>query len=345
MMRRRFALLLCSAALFANCTAARAFQIEIDPTPALAANGDALSAFQRAADLWAVHFSDPITIRINADLAALAPNIIGSTASVFLQGGFDEIRDQWVADSVGQTDKSILLSLPTSATFSASLPTGRSLSGDMMATKANLKAMGFTGLDDSFGASDATITFNSAFAFDYNNRDGVGAGLMDFETVACHEIGHVLGFISAVDDIDQTTAADYPMISPAPLDLFRFRAGTAPAGAAQFAIATRDLTPGVEAVTGDGASQWAMSTGAANGDGNQASHWKADELTGNYIGVMDPTLDYGQIETPTAADLRAMSLLGYDTAGAQAIPEPGAAALLLSLAAGLCVLARRRRRR
>lgn len=336
---------LLSAALFAaSSLAASALSIEINAAPGLAENAAALAAFQRAADLWAVHFSDPITIHIDANLATLAPNTIGSTSSVFLFGGFNEIRDQLVADAAGQADKSILLSLPRFSQFSATLPAGRSVDDSMEATKANLKAMGFTGLDEAFGVSDATITFNSSFAFDYDNRNGVGAGLMDFETVACHEIGHALGFISAVDDIDSSTSAGYPMITLAPLDLFRFRAGAAP-DTAHFQLAARDLSPGANDVLGDGVAQWAMSTGYVNGDGFQASHWKADDLTGNYIGVMDPTLNYGDIETPTNADLRALSLIGYDTVPPSAqIPEAGAG-WLLGLGAGVCMLTAWRRRR
>ena len=53
----------------------------------------------------------------------------------------------------------------------------------MIGTKANLKALGFQGLDAAFGVSDATMQFNSNFTFDYDNSDGVGAGLVDFETV------------------------------------------------------------------------------------------------------------------------------------------------------------------
>ena len=43
--------------------------------------------------------------------------------------------------------------------FSATSAPGMTLSGDMLATKANLKGMGFTDLDDAFGTSDGTIKF------------------------------------------------------------------------------------------------------------------------------------------------------------------------------------------
>jgi len=46
------------------------------------------------------------------------------------------------------------------------------------------------------------MTFNSEFNFDYDSSDGITAGYYDFETVALHEIGHVLGFVSVVDAID-----------------------------------------------------------------------------------------------------------------------------------------------
>jgi hypothetical protein len=47
-------------------------------------------------------------------------------------------------------------------------------------------------------------------------------------------------------------------------------------------------------------------------DGRQSSHWKADELTGTLIGVMDPTLSSGFIETVSSADFRALDLIGWD---------------------------------
>ena len=143
------------------------FDIVIVPTAALAANAGAMAAFNRAAAKWEAIFSDPITVTINADLMNLgSPSIIGSTSSVLLRGSFDTIRDELGIDSALDANDGINAFLPTSAQFSATVPSGFTLDGNLLATKANLKAMGFLGLDGLFGASDASILFNSGFAFD-----------------------------------------------------------------------------------------------------------------------------------------------------------------------------------
>jgi hypothetical protein len=142
-------------------------------------------------------------VNINADLALLGDsNIIDQASSLILVGGYDLIRNAIVADAAAETDDGVVSFLPTAAQFGAFLPTDFGLSGSLGASKANLKALGFTNLDADFGTTDATITFNNAFAFDFDNSDGVGAGLLDFATVAAHEIGHALGFLSVVDRID-----------------------------------------------------------------------------------------------------------------------------------------------
>jgi hypothetical protein len=324
-----------------------AFNIVIAPGTGLAGNAPALAAFNRAAQQWANFISDPITVTIDADLTSSgfpSSNIIGSTSAVALAGGYNLVRDALVADGADEADDGIVASMPTAAQFTGFLPAGRTFSGNIVINKANAKALGFTGLDappamGGFGASDGEITFNSAFAFDFDNSDGVGPGLTDFETVAAHEIGHLLGFVSSVDDIDQTTAAQYPAVDVAVLDLFRFRDNTAsdPGTAADFTTFARDLVPGQNDTFDDTANEWRMSTGVSLGDGRQASHWKDDSLTGSLIGIMDPTLSSGVIETVLSSDLRAMDLIGYEIA----VPEPSSFALLAG--GGLLVLRRRRR--
>jgi|RhiMetdeSRZDD1v2_1073273.scaffolds.fasta_scaffold365171_2 PEP-CTERM motif-containing protein len=327
--------------LFSTLNAGAA-SILINPGPALSASPDALAAFNRAATTWGTLLTDPVTVTITANLVSLAnPSVIGSTSSVVLTAGYTLIRNAMVADAADEPDDAIVASLPTAAQFTAFLPTGFSLNGNLVATKANLKALGFTGLDAAFGASDATMSFNSNFAFDYDNSNGVGAGLIDFETVALHEIGHALGFLSWVDIIDVLAAQNTPMpVAFSTLDLFRFSAaaGLHPTTAAEFTTDPRMLVPGQAAVFSDASREFAFSTGVNFGDGRQASHWKDDALTGVHIGVMDPSLAAATVAGLTPADIHALDVIGWDVS----VPEPSTMVLV---AGGLIVALRRRSRR
>ena len=124
-----------------------------------------------------------------------------------------------------------------------------------------------------------------------------------------------------VDDYD---AQPSQVLDLLPLDLFRFNTSGIPTNAAQFTTAVRELAPGVDAVTSDTVSSYLMSTGTNFGDRNSPSHWKDDMLTGQYVGIMDPTIAQGQIYRITDADLRAMQLLGYTL-----VPEPATTVLLV----------------
>jgi len=199
----------------------------------------------------------------------------------------------------------------------------------LQATKANLKALGFADLDLIFGISDAEITFSTNFNFDYDNSNGITPGRMDFESVAVHEIGHALGFISDVDFVDFVLDAGQVSnsVQPTTLDMYRFRdlAGNNPGSLANFSLYSRNLVPGhvgffdqIDNSFG-GSAEVRFATGLTRGDGQQASHWK-DNLM---LGVMDPTLSFGEISPLRANDVRAFDLIGYEIV----IPEPRGAAL------------------
>lgn len=331
--------LLAALAALAWPLPAPAVTITINAGPALAANAAALAAFGRAASRWSALLTDPITVNVDANLAPLGPGVLGRAGPVFLAAPYTDVRNALVADAADEADDAIVASLPTAAQFAALVPTGFSLDGRLSGTKANFKALGFGGLDLLFGASDAVIEFSDGFAFDYDASDGVGAGLIDFESVAAHELGHALGFISVVDFVDALLANGTPAaIAPGTFDLFRFGAGLAPATPGDFATAVRNLVPAQAAVFADGDSQWALSTGRFFGDGRQTSHWKDNDLSGAFIGLMDPTLAFGVGIPITAADLRALDLIGYEVAP---VPVPAAAWLFAGALAGLGVLRRR----
>ena len=180
---------------------------------------------RRAAAQWTTRLSDPITVTIQTNFENLnQANIIGGASSVTLEttdDGFNLVRDALLQDAANEADDAVVAALPSQNQFSANLSAGFSLSGEIAGTKANFKAIGFSGLDQAFGATDGTVLFNSGFAFDFNKDDAVAG------------IGH--------------------------------------------------------------------------------------------IGIMDPTLAFGQSFTVTDADLRALDLIGYEFASR----EPGAAARCL----------------
>lgn len=309
-------------------SAPAALTIEIDPGSGLAGNTDALAAFNRAAAEWSSRIANDVTVYISADLVSMgSPTIIGATSfTSYTQDGsdinlnYDLVRDAMAARAIRPGD-AILSSLPTSTEVQAQVPLGGTFDNTTLGTlRANQRVLGLLASTDI--RADAIIQFNSNFAFDYDSSNGVGAGLIDFQTAAAHEIGHALGFLSDVDDFDTGSTTD----NLTTMDLFRFATGSAPTTASDFTTATRVLTPGTPSVFSDTQITYNMSTGANLGDGNQAGHWKDDEQTGTLIGIMDPTLDYGTIETVQESDLRVMELLGYDII---AVPEPSVGHLLL----------------
>jgi hypothetical protein len=307
-----------------------AFDLAIVPGATLAANVPALNAFNRAVNQWRNRIADPITITIEADMAPLGSGILGQTSSFVLSGSYTTLRNALVADAADEPDDAIVASLPAIGAFS--LPAGFGIDGDIQVTKANAKALGFTGIDDTFGTSDAMMIFNTNYSFDFDRSDGITPDFFDFEGIAAHEIGHALGFVSDVDYVDAVLGQNgtAPDVEPTTLDLFRFADGTLndPATVADFQIMPRSMVPGVAAMfdqinPGFGGSAEALfSTGQTQGDGRQASHWK-DNLG---IGVMDPTAAPQEILTIAPNDLRAFDLIGYEITQ---VPEAGGAALLL----------------
>lgn len=310
-----------------GATTLSGFDIVINAGPALAANAAALAAFNAAAAIWESWFKDPVTVIIDADLAALPPGVIGGALNSFVTpgGGYGAVRSLMIADNVGSVTQDVTDAIPS--TLTAFTPLGVTSISPIM-SQANAKALGFT----VPGGADATITFSTAISFDFDPSDGIGAGLIDFTGVALHEIGHVLGFSSVVDQID----GGLTDVGFFPLDIFRFgpEAGHNPASAADFTSMFRDFRPGVAAYTdivnaarGSG-PEYLMSTGVLTGDGRQASHWKDNSLTSILIGLMDPTLGFGETGSITFADINALDVVGWDV-----VPEPHEYAAAFGLAA------------
>ncbi len=171
---------------------------------------------------------------------------------------------------------------------------------------------------DSVGIfrSRQAIGFNSAINFDYDPSDGIEADKLDFEGLVLRELARVFGFISGVGEREINPAPRPgpigPIIaSPSILDLYRFRPGVT---METFNGAVRVQRSGGEQIFFTGDVELPLSTArpdGTGGDGQPAAHWKDDALTGQYIGIMDPTYAPGERGGVTANDLLAMSYLTY----------------------------------
>jgi len=295
-------------------------------------NQTARNAFIVAANRWEATISTPITIVLDVDFGTTifgtpfpSEDILGAAGTEEDTRPFTEVRERLLANSPTAAEAQLYNALPA-----ASLPTLLSNSTFKSLTirlsRANSRALGFVpDITDPnslpLGQGDAAIGFNSAFPFDFDPNNGISSDRVDFDSVATHEIGHALGFVSE---------SGGPIYAPTTVwDIFRFRPNAASLGT--FATANRVMSSGGTQVYFNGQTntfgtqELRLSTGGPNGDagdGNQSSHWKDDDLTFQYIGIMDPNIGSGERNLITNNDVNTLDSLGY--AIGSSVPPPPA---------------------
>jgi len=282
-----------------------------------------IAAFQRAAGIWTARIKTPITIRVNIDYGFDRPNgsefpeeVVGSTSSGSVSVDYASARANLVGSSSSATESAIYNSLPT-----ASVPVNTGNGSAIEVARSLGHALGFVPPDPNTAV--ATISFNKNMPFDFNPDNGISFDRLDFVGTAAHEIGHALGFIS--------NAGGGSTSVPTTWDLFRFRSGTTPS---TFQTAQRIMSIGSSQmyyttqtfrVEGLNTTELSLSNGGPDGeggDGNQSSHWKADEITGRYIGIMDPTISLGERTPTTNNDFLALEAFGWNLVSSVPPPAP-----------------------
>jgi hypothetical protein len=283
---------------------------------------EAKAAFIRAAAQWEAQIKNPITIVLDVDYGptrfgqAYPSGVLGSTSTPSYIVTFDNLRARLVAGASTAAETSLYNSLPT-----GTVNTDIGAIGTTYVVSPLMRAFGLLAADADPASNSGvpSIGFNSNFTFDFDPSDGITAGATDFDAVAVHEMGHALGFTSNVGAVELSPTTTKAVTV---WDVFRFRPGTT---TGTFTAAQRILSSGGEHRFFNGNPELACSTGRPNGtggDGRQASHWKADEQSGVYIGIMDPTLTSGQRKMMTSNDLQMLETIGYTIGGTVTPPPP-----------------------
>jgi hypothetical protein len=286
------------------------FTISLSPNNELVQRPEALNTFTTAARTLELLFGDTDvtnSIKISAGMSWMEYGVIGATHSVEVTTWCDSPRGV-IPDPLESKSG---MTFPSCASVRFEQKNGNGYNQKIRYTKANLKVLGYRDLDAFFGELDGTITFSTRFNFDTDLSDGVTPESTDLLSVCIHEIMHLCGFISGLDNVDYGA----PDFVPTLLDFARFRFS---ARGLDFYRDIRLANPGVrrhmfyiDAFRGSNVTGITLSSGYNTGDGNQASHWGANEMYGKYIGAMDPTLSKGDILSITLNDLFAFRLLGY----------------------------------
>lgn len=289
-------------------------------------------SFEFAASIWSQVLLDDVTVNLHIVSTDNLNNgqAVGGAIPLFHEQNYGIYQEYVQQDATSVEDTTVISSQQDGNTVDV-LIGDEVVDGNntIMLTSAQAKALGMDqGLQLANGthwnrdlvdpnALDGYILINNSFdwSYDMTHQNEMPENTLDFRTMALHEIGHALGFVSGLDgllEVVELYSGETQAQGFTPLDLLRYTDASQALNNPDGQVA--DLTVGADAnFSLDGETSLAtFSTGqdtTVGGDGYQASHWERSQ---DALGIMDPTLGYQERTDISHLDLQAFDVLGWD---------------------------------
>jgi hypothetical protein len=310
---------------------------------ALGTHLDMMVTYEMAARIWETYLDDDVTVNLYVGTTdSLPTNVAGGALPGFsAYQDYSTVYNSLVSDATSSDDFTARDNTLDSNTYHkvrVESDEGESIyeieNTQLKLARANAKSIGMVGgaqtkLDGFILMND--LSAHPTVRWDHDAIDGsVSSSQLDALSVALHEIGHTLGYVSGLDapglliatenfqsaeveEIDDDDGSGYyqdllnNLHQVTPLDLFRRSSDTAGTRTTEFTIGNNPyFSINGSTNLGDFSEGLATSLG---GDGYQASHWKNSS---NPLGIMDPTISTGETMTIEELDLRAFDVIGWD---------------------------------
>ena len=292
--------------------------------------------FEIAGKIWSEYLADDVSVNIHVETTEQLPGsaIGGALPGLKTNQSYKTWRNHLANDQTSTDDQLALTHLQSDDDGFTALINGAAVEDNskLRMTRANAKAVGMLKSDDQ--ALDGVILMsnltNESVSWDYDFLDGsVPKTTLDFLSVAIHEIGHVLGFVSGVDELgflkaglddddddgfgDDDGEGEYSLDHANPLDMFRYSAESQANGVIDLSVGGNPYF----SLDGGETQLGGFATGEnrlLGGDGDQASHWKRLD---DALGIMDPVLRVGEHRELSILDIQAMDVIGWDRQAAE----------------------------